>query len=77
MRIHSATVARMAECLKHADGGYDSAQVIDSAVSEMMSQVKISQAPREWAHFARTLRTTFALLEDVATKEMRRKVGKV
>ncbi len=76
MRIHSATVTRMAESLKFAGGGYDSAQVIDSAVSEMMSQMQISRAPREWAHFARTLRTTFSLLEDVAAKEMHRKGGK-
>ena len=76
MRIHSAQVGRMANSLKHAEGGYEAAQTIDSAVSEMMSQVAISQAPREWSHFARTLRTTFALLEDVATKEMRKKGGK-
>ena len=76
MRIHSAQVGRMANSLKFVEGGYEAAQVIDSAVSEMMDQVKISQAPREWAHFSRTLRTTFTLLEDVATKEMHRKGGK-
>jgi len=69
MRIHKSQVDHLARLLQQTDGGYRAAQVLDAAISELMSTVPLSKSPREWAVFSRTLETTFSLLEKASLAE--------